>query len=298
MKRLASTLLLTLLIGCGPGVPPHVPVDPALASLVPADTVALAGARIDQLSETPLFAQLVNNRFPEQLERLVESTGVDPAEDLWELLAAYNGKSGVLMVRGKFSKSGMEPRVDWEGSRRMPYRGYPMIGDSKAAVLFVNTTTALLGEPALLRSIIDSREESVGIPAPLREKVESIEYGSQIWMAAIGGWSNASVPPGNLGNVSRLLERIRSITVAANFRSGMRLVAEAECENDEDAESLQGGLRGLLGLSRLGTRDMPATAKLMETVGLNKQASVVDVTLDVAPELLQQVLTEMSQQER
>lgn len=286
------------MVSCGPGIPPHVPIDPALASLVPSDTVMLIGARIDQLSETQLFHQLISAGLPEQVQPLVDNTGLDPTEDLWELLAASNGKTGVLMVRGKFSQSGMEPRVDWEGSRRMPYRGYLMIGDDESAVLFVNTTTALLGPPELLRSIIDGREDSAGISPALLEKVESIEYGNQIWMASIGGWGEPPAGAGNLGNVWRMIERIQSVTVAVNVQNGARLFAVAVCGNAEDAESLQGALRGILGLARMSARDRPAAAKLMENVGLNKNASKVEVTLDVAPELLNQFLTEMSERER
>ncbi|MCP5115373.1 MAG: hypothetical protein GY953_31480 [bacterium] len=298
MAWLVAIFALLVLAGCGPGVPSHVPIDPALASLVPSDTVMLAGARIDQLSETPVFEQLMTAQPPEQLDQLLHDTGLDPAEDLWELLFASNGDQGVLMVRGKFSESGMEPRVDWQGAERMPYRGYLMIGDAESAVLFVNTTTALLGKPELLRAIIDDREKSAGIPAPLLETVESIEYGNQVWLAAVDGWSTPPETTGNLGNFWRLLDRIESITMAANFRSGMFLVAEGACASAEEAESLEGALRAILGLARLGARDRPATASLIENTGLNKTESVVELTLDVAPELLKQVLREMSEQER
>ena len=65
------------------------------------------------------------------------------------------------MVRGKFSESGMEPRLEWEGSTRSSYKGYLMVTDENAAVTFMNSTTAVAGPPARVKEVIDSQKRTV-----------------------------------------------------------------------------------------------------------------------------------------
>ena len=43
------------ILACGPGTPPHVSIDPAMATLVPPDTIGLMGMRLDHLRETPFY---------------------------------------------------------------------------------------------------------------------------------------------------------------------------------------------------------------------------------------------------
>ena len=53
MRLHVASLLVVgwMLAGCGAGVSPHVTVDPALASLAPADTSLMVGVRQVPLSE-------------------------------------------------------------------------------------------------------------------------------------------------------------------------------------------------------------------------------------------------------
>jgi len=68
---------------------PHPPVDSALASCIPSDTVALAGANLDQLRASPLYQKL-----PPAL--------LQPLHDASYLLLAYNGKDILAVARGAF----------------------------------------------------------------------------------------------------------------------------------------------------------------------------------------------------
>ena len=276
--------------GCGPGGPKNVRVDPALLALVPPDTVMMAGARLDELRETPFFERLLRLGPPGRLDQFIAGAGVDPRSDVSEILVASNGNDGVLMLRGEFSATALER----EGSEDAPYRGHLMKGDEEAAVLFVDSSTLLAGRPAVVRSIIDRRDEFTGVPAPLLEKMESIEPGNQIWAASLGGVARSPVPEaGNLGNAARLLERIQGATLAANLKKGLVFTARGEYASPEDAETLQGALRAVLGLARLGLRDKPALAAFCDAITVSRQELVVEVHADVTAELLGEVLAEL-----
>jgi hypothetical protein len=55
--RLAAPLALAILAACRTPAPPAA-IDPALSARVPAATVALAGADLDRVPTSPLYAKL------------------------------------------------------------------------------------------------------------------------------------------------------------------------------------------------------------------------------------------------
>jgi hypothetical protein len=295
MRGLVACLVLVVLAGCGARGPQQVPIDPALATLAPPDTVLLAGVRVDRLRDTPVFDRLAHGAAGcASLAAFVRDTGLDPAKDLWELLYAHNGADGVWMIRGQFSPTGLEPRLDREGARRTPYRGHMMIGDEEEAVLFINATTALLGPPPALESVLDGGERSAGIPAALRERLAAVDPGSQIWLVSTGGWMNSAAAPGNPGNLLGLLKKVQGVTLAANLDRGLALEVTGECATPEDAESLHGAVRAVLVLAQMGAPDQPATAALLDAARIERKESTLEVRADLAPELLKQVLDDMS----
>lgn len=92
--RLAACALVMLAwlgTGCGPRTPPSVEIDPALARLVPGDTLALMGVKVDALRATPLYGKWIAPR----LDNL--------PKDVSELLVVSNGKSAAVFAKGKSS---------------------------------------------------------------------------------------------------------------------------------------------------------------------------------------------------
>src|SRR5689334_3676727 len=91
------------LVSCSKTAIPGAKIDPALAGLIPADTVMLAGVHVDAFQKTDIYQKhLVNRSFP-LFDDFMSQTGLKRREDLWELLFISNGKQNVLLGRGKFS---------------------------------------------------------------------------------------------------------------------------------------------------------------------------------------------------
>ena len=110
MRRCAVVLALVLsACAAKPAPAPGVKVDPALATLVPADTVLLVGARVEALQK-----YLADVRF-QPLEDFAKQAGVDPRKDLLELLYVSNGRKGVLLGRGKSGVVGETAAVKSHG---------------------------------------------------------------------------------------------------------------------------------------------------------------------------------------
>src|SRR5690606_23428557 len=134
-----------VLTGCKREPSPTVFVDPALATLVPTDTVFLAGVRMQQLQETPFYQKYMSEGKLAPLEEFEKETGLDAGKDLWEIVLANDGRTSVLLLRGKFSEMGMEPRLKREGIERFSHKGVTLMGDEQAAVAFVSPTIAVAG---------------------------------------------------------------------------------------------------------------------------------------------------------
>jgi len=294
LARLALAGMLAL-AACGPRRPSHVTIDPGLAALVAPDTVMLAGIRFDRLRASRFYQKLLAAGPRGGIGRYLREAGLDPNADLWEGLAASDGKDAVFLLRGRFSAMGLEPKLERAGARRMAYKNYMLIGDEQLAVTFLNPSTAAASRAAVLRSLLDRRNEFTGLPKALEDRIRTIEPENQLWAVAIGG-----VPPlpeealkGDWGNFAQLLERIRGVTAAAAVGDGVTFVARADCSSAEDAETLETAARGVLGLARLTLRDRPGLAALSDVVAVSRQESRLAIDASIPPELLERLLEEM-----
>ncbi len=100
--------VLVSLSGCGLRKPTSIQIDPALARLVPSDTVALAGVKVDAVRSTPLYRKFIEGKLslPEM------------SNDVSEVLVASNGKDVLVFAK---TKSGVV-QLDEHGRKSEPRR--------------------------------------------------------------------------------------------------------------------------------------------------------------------------------
>jgi hypothetical protein len=221
--RFAFTLLISIVLcGCSRQSSPTVFVDPALATLVSPDAVFIAGIRVQQVQATPFYERYIRSGKIPAAEEFAVQTGLDVHKDLWEVLIAFDGSNRWVMLRGKFTEMGMEPRINKAGAGRMGYKGYTMLGDESMAVVFLNPTTAVAASVSGLRKIIDNRDKTTGIPARLSEKITSISSKNQVWFA------------GDLSKLGAMGEIVGGI----DFRSGMEGYINLTAKSAGDARRL------------------------------------------------------------
>ena len=99
-------LLLIAAVGCGPRTPTTAEIDPALARLIPSDTLALVDVKADALRTTPLFQKYVAERLQ----------SLKVTDDVSEALAVSNGKDVTIFTKGK---SGIA-LYDQQGNKSAP----------------------------------------------------------------------------------------------------------------------------------------------------------------------------------
>jgi hypothetical protein len=293
--RLAIIITAALAaVSCRPPNDGAVRVDPALATLVPADTTVLVGSRLDKLRDTALYRERFDKLPMPQLDKFAADTGLDPRRDVWELLFCSNGKDkGVLMVRGKFAPAELEPKLEREGAARTKYKSYSLFGDERTTMFFMNSSTALAGSTPVIKSVIDSHDSGGGgIPPLLVPLMKEIPRNAQFWAAFSGVVVDMPFrEDSNLGNINTMIRSLENGYVAADLSQGLDLKAVGKCRTDEGAKQIHDALRGVIGIGRLSTPDnRPDLLKAFDGVKVEQQARAVIVTAQISQDLVDRVL--------
>jgi hypothetical protein len=258
-------------------------IDPALTMLVPADTVLLAGVKLDRVRATPAFRKLAQAR-PDWLEHWKRRTGLE-VEDVWEILVASDGSDTIVLSRGRFTAPGaLEPRLDFPNASRSSYKGYTLIGTEDAAIVFLNATTAAVAPPASLRRFIDTRGGRTGIPPALQTKLRAMPAKCQAWAVWIGG--GRRLPPslprqGNLANLDRIFASVETASAMAAASEGIEVEATALARTEQEAVTLHDALRGLLGMARLTMLRNPVAALISDATRVSRKEREVSLATEV-----------------
>lgn len=286
-RRVALLLLAVALTGCREQQRRSLFIDPMIETLIPPDTIFVAGANIEAIRSTPVFQKYLSQLRLPQMEDFIQKTGLDPRKDLSQILSTSNGKTGVFMARGKFGQVKLDGKFN--------YRGHDLFGDDRRAVMFIGSSTAAAGPTAELKTMIDERDQSThGLPSGLRQLVQNIGGDRQIWAAFAGGLQglNLGVPEdSNLGQMVHLIRGIEQGTMGIDLRNGVDFKADLDCRTNNDATHTHDAIRGLIGLGRLSTPDSrPDLLRLYDTIKVEQMQKRVEVTAQVAPDLEDQFL--------
>lgn len=295
MRCAAAVALLSLALGgCLPKKSASLHVSPALEGLVPADTVIVLGFNLAALGDTAVYQKL-SSRVPlPQLDEFQKQTGLDPRKDLSEFLLCSDGKNALLLARGKFRSTDLEARFKSKGIASENYKGHAVFGDQRAAVTFLNDSTAAAGATAQLHALIDqiSAEHGAGrggLPPELRDLLRTLPADDQVYAALIGGVANLNLPlprEGNMGNILDALKSVESATLGMNLSKGIDAVAVVNCKTAGDAKFVHDLVRGLVGFGRLNTPDnQPEMLKLYDSIHVTQKETQTTVAADVPEDL-------------
>jgi hypothetical protein len=289
-KSHALVLLAAALIaaGCGKVTQDSVRVDPALSILVPPDTTFAAGIKLDKLRSTPIYKKYIeSSRNTPMLDDFAKRSGLDPRKDLWELLFVSNGKDSVALARGKFSESGMEPKLEREGAQRFNYKGYTLFGNEEYAVAFFSPSVAVAGPTKSVRSVIDQRNTRrgrAGFPIALNDRINKLEVPNQFWMAGdISAWMPQMDPrtQGNMTNLGQFAKAIENISLSADLTEGIRMQMDGDTPTPQDAKRIHDAFRGLMGFARLNTDKNSELMKVYDDVNISMAEKRVHMDVEI-----------------
>jgi hypothetical protein len=255
-------------------------LDPSLAPLIPADTTLILGARVEKLSQTPLFSVVANL---DMIGGFAREAGVDAASRLWQVLLVSNGRRSIVLGHGKFTNGIIAPELARKGGTRFAYRGMNLFGDEQNAVLFINSSTAIWGQTPVLRDIADQKGTGSGPPARLATLMKEIPRETQLWGAYAGGTVNFPLS-GNAQNLTKVLGMLSAGMFYFDLTSGVNGLVTGVAANAQDAQQVHDALEGFIGLGRMmAPKNQPDLQRLFDGVHVTQEAQRVRVQI-VEPE--------------
>jgi hypothetical protein len=290
-----AALACLLLCGCQPKQSASLHISPALEALVPSDTVVVLGVNLAAVRNTTVYQKLISRVPLPQLDSFAQQTGLDPRKDLSETLICSNGKSALLLVRGKFRITDLEARFKSKGVTPSNYKGHALFGDDRAAITFLDDSTAVAGTVPEIHSLLDQPSGAGrGLPLPLRDLLRTLPESDQVYAALTGGVENLNLPlprEGNLGNILQALRSVNSATLGMDLTKGIDAIATVNCNTERDAKFVHDLVRGLVGFGRLNTPDnQPDLLKLYDAIQVTQQQAQTKVVANVPQELADKFL--------
>lgn len=292
MRNLALLFCMAAL-SCRSAEAPRSKIDPQLITMIPPDTVMLAGVRMDDVRPTPLYRKLVEQRRLPQVDAFAKETGFDPRKDVRELLVASDGKDTVLMARGNFNVRG------FEGVKKSSYRGYTLFTRTEqgveGGVALLDSATAVAGPLRVVKKAIDQFKSGNRDPAPaLVARAQAIPSSNQFWSVSsgLGNMIEGSVPlTGNAANIGKIFRPLENTTIVADLRKGLNGFATGLCKTEQDAKNLGDAARGLVGLARLSVPDnQPELLRLWDGVKVDQQQRTIRIDVAIPQELIDKVV--------
>ena len=268
-------------------------IDPALAALVPADTILLSGIRMNELRATPLYTKMLSQQRLSELDDFSRQTNFDPRKDVNEMLLASNGVESVLLARGNFKIQAPA------GMKKSIYKGATLYGKTGGAYAILDATTAVAGVESAVRRALDQKQsdqKQSGRPGPasLLDRARALPGSGQLWFVS-SGWGTLperlAGDAGNLSNMGRLLRTIENASGTADLRSGITATLIGHCRTDPDAKNLGDAARGMVGLGRLSVpENQPEMLRVFDGIKVEQKQRTVQVNVSISPDLIDKLL--------
>jgi len=286
--RASLAAISLLMVGCGSAQMGGTRVDPALAALIPADTIVLAGVRMAEFRATPLYAKLISQKRLSELDDFAKKTNFDPRKDVNELLVASNGTDNTVLARGNFKIQAPE------GLQKSAYKGVTVYGKGDGAYAILNATTAVAGAESAVHKAIDQKQSGQRGAAALIDRARGLTGPGQIWLVA-NGWGTLpdrlSREGGNLSNASRFFRGIEKATLMVDLKSGVVARAKGACRTEQDAKTLGDAARGLVGLGRLTVpENKPEMLKLFDGIKVDQKDLSIEIDVNIPADLIDGLL--------
>src|SRR5581483_9109373 len=174
------TLLLPLLLAA----PVFCTADSNLVDLLPSDTQIAFGIHVRTVVDSELARNLTAELKGQtaQWQTMIAMAGFDPLHDLDEVLIASTGAGKkvptLIVARGRFDVAKLAPNAE-------EYHGVPLVtSTSKQAdgvYGFLDATTALAGDPEMVKAAIDRRDQPAHLDSALAAKIAGYREHYDIW---------------------------------------------------------------------------------------------------------------------
>ncbi len=318
-RKLYPILLLILVVAAGMLIwhgsgarasASSVQPDGSILALMPAQSTALFGLDLDGLRSTALYgkwSQSLAQKHDQKYDDFVAQTGFDPLRDVQSVTGAQwkDGEEvGVLIVvTARYDPTRVAAFLkQHQEVATTVYSGFELFGPSAehagkdhGAFAFLDDRTIIAGSEAAVRQAIDQKlspGQNVMANQALMLRVGQIPVENQFWAVttAPGSLMHGHMPREvGQAKVGEILSRLQASSFAINAASDLRLVAQADCADVNDAHALAEAARGILAMIRLmAPASEPRAQAVLNSLQIVEQGQQVTVRAQISADLLDQ----------
>ncbi len=281
------------------------PVDAVLRQMVPPASTSVLGIRMASLRNTDFYRRMMQQGKLPMFERFGKETGIDPRQDVRELLFVNTPSGGVLMARGTFTPltNPVDAAARLRDAKLTRHGQYIVWSNGPGAFCYLDATLAAAGDTRSVEAALDewtSGTHKAG--TQFLDKAKSVDPASQVWgfSTTFGGFLAANLPRAVSVNgspaldFSKIFRGLENIWFEMDFSKGFKANLHGLAATERDAENLRDTARGLVGLGRLTTpENRPELLRMWDGVTAEQRARAVAVRADVPFELLDQLVALM-----
>jgi len=275
--------------------------DPELVSLAMPDTQVMMGVNGEQVMLSPFgqFLLAQSAQVPDELQKLIETSGFDPRRDLREILVASNGQPGfhsqIVLARGTFDIPKILEAAQASGAAVGTYKGVSMFGDKQGSIAFPDSTLAIAGDADNVRAAIDRKSAPTAISSALAVQVNQLSTTEDAWFVTMAPLSQlqpqaagtAGAVPGPFAMYSKVQQASGGVKFGANVVVNLQAVSQ----RDQDAAALAAVLKAMgIGLSGNSNAQAAWAAELLQNLSVTAEGNVTKVSLTVPETLIEQMM--------
>jgi hypothetical protein len=299
---------------------------PRVTRFMPADSGIVLYGNLAAVLESPLadhWSAGTGGRYPDELERFQDWTGIDPRVDLDTACITWGRRQNAeqdpiglgtdwgLAVTGNLQPERLIASIERELSRpeakatfeRTVHRTTPLYlfrfkqspsrrADTQA-LAFPDPSTALFGTPERLKEMLDAGS---GRAAPfagsaLGRWFEGLAHGDEeLWVAGSAERGLARLWP-RQGGTSAPLPPLKFFALSAHLGPALEAAAHGEAVDAESARKLADVVRGFIALGSLQQQREAEVVALLNAVQIQSAENRVEMSLTIPYETLSRLAT-------
>ncbi|MFL6448564.1 MAG: hypothetical protein ACJ746_12860 [Bryobacteraceae bacterium] len=264
---------------CSKAVQSSIAVDKAFTRLISADTTMLAGADLEGLKSSPLYAKYKGELHLRDLDEFSQQFGVDPRRDISQLLYVTDETRGYLLARGTFRTRELERKLQEKGLKPTQYKSINLFGDARNSLALLKGSVLVMGSANAVRAAIDTEDGGRGeVPEEIADRLRSIPKADQVWFVSRNGlpFASAANRTDIQSALSNIVGFVRMATGSLRVDTGVRLKADFGCNSADGATRVHDGLRAAVAIGRLSTKDNETSLlNIYDAVHIEQKESTV-----------------------
>lgn len=323
MKKLTASIIILfavslVFVSCGKTGGPKAGTAKSddMLSLLPADAEGVFFVDMERAMKSDFIQKAIAEE--EEIQALIQKTGIDPAQDIYYLAGAFVQKSeqeedkerGAVVVNMKYDKNTLLPlireKAEEEGQEiaETVYEGFTLYSTwaegKEAGFSFIDESNIVVGNPDQVQSVIDvvqKKKDNVFKNTALVDLISQTDRQALLWGAIL-------FKPEMLDAVTSenpMLQDLQGIQSASltfdikdqTYLTQIVLAGGDEAKNKQIAEFLT----GIKAFGAMMAGEKPEIGEILNSIDISSGPENVQINASIAEELLTKIQGDLKSKE-